>query len=361
MHHLEKGVADVVVPEKKAHNEDPDNYKIHIASGDVDDFRVILTSLADDGVPICSCDIRVLAATQCSGQDGENKQVKAAVLANIGVLRKDLGKILLEKVGELLDRHCLISIIYTTMPEQLVCSPQWKRQSIPQLRIQMHGSYMLMDTHGTARISLLGLRDLMHKSNGANQVHFIRESNASSERSLTINEPYAFTHAKAGHEEKPCPRGELPGMWLAQVGVAAEQRQDEPGEAWLSWSIPRKELGALFVNRVAVRSPVGYTLELLGFLKQCIDVAYAHNLSNVIIWDPPAEMYDAAIALADEKWSGLWYQVYKEDTAHDIGIGFPVQVFTRWHPACDENDIWKDKQLYCYAGTAECTSSYDPA
>jgi hypothetical protein len=93
---------------------------------------------------------------------------------------------------------------------------------------------MLMDSHGTARISLFRLRELMNKSRGANQEHFIRESNASSERSLVINEHYALMHAKAGHEDELCPRGEFPGMWIAQVGVAAEERRGEPGEAWLS-------------------------------------------------------------------------------------------------------------------------------
>lgn len=97
----------------------------------------------------------------------------------------------------------------------------------------------------------------------------------------------------------------------------------------------------LKVCRVAMERDTKCELELLDLLCVAIQEATRNELDEVIIWDPPKDMWNSALDIAQSDQYGSSIQVYREEipgtTAH-----------VQWPHGMPNDGEWVERQYYCW-------------
>ena len=123
----------------------------------------------------------------------------------------------------------------------------------------------------------------------------------------------------------------------AAIGAIVQLNNTLNESAWMWWEHDFLKQ-RLIVFRVQSERLSGCSREMRNLLAAAVREAAAAGLHEVVVWDPPADMWDAAISLADDEKSGWSIAVHKEE-AH-------LTPLARFQFGMDEDVVWHEKQYY---------------
>lgn len=310
--------------------------------------RITLRLKGDSFTPLMWCTLEHLQGDfHLSSSPRAGVAIVIVIKDLIGSM-ENFREIFFAKLAKLLDKEStLMSIIYTTDPDRTIINSQWKREPVYQLRIRINGVLKPMKRWGTSKFNMHKMKALVDEEAK------LRPQKAAAEgMNRTVNTLVIDSWDRVGKQL----RAYFPDHMQHESEIAFHNhtrqgafapKSDGEAYTWATW-LHDKACQTLRVNHVYSERTRGNALDMMAILIHSVDQAQtAADVVDMVVWDPPQEMYDAALALADDEEHGLWFSVFKEEAG-------PWRVFTRWHPVFEKGSVWKQREFFCFPGSIDC-------
>lgn len=123
-------------------------------------------------------------------------------------------------------------------------------------------------------------------------------------------------------------------------GAMMQLKHRDGIEAWMWW-IHDFEKSRLMVCRAAQERRTGCVTEVHCLLREAIQEAMRNELREVVVWDPPEDIWSAALLMAQDDTFGPSVQVYREEIPG-------VTPLIRWPFGMPTDGDWLERQSYCW-------------
>ena len=124
----------------------------------------------------------------------------------------------------------------------------------------------------------------------------------------------------------------------AAAGAILRLENAQHAAVWMWWEHDFVER-RLIVFPVSSERPPDHSREMQNLLAAAVREAAAARLPEIVVWEPPADMWDAAISMADDEKFGWSIAVHKEEAN--------LKAHMRWQFGLDQDVVWHDRQYYC--------------